>query len=1215
MHVSATERLVLLKIATDDEVPVDGIDEAIAREIDRNDDLFPQALWPILRRVFTPRGMPFFDFYITLKRINLGAPIGDTDLRREYVVAANRLAQVTSPQDHRPLSPEVVNLVAESRTDLGTLLGRLMAGRTEDPATWRRINDIYVPLLQAVTKDKGIYLSARQLGTEKWGLFRRMNQQQEKIERLRDDDPESYALVKQFRETRDRIDAQIVKKIESAGLLPRKDFLAGRPVMVGQNPVTGEESIYDTDGDVLDRDAFFEKRKQKAEADQQLFRMGNRTTLDKDQEIRFISDDRISELTGDVEWTALTDDKAKQGRLTRLFTTKWMPLFVSGPDGVQIESTRVITSGRFKGAYLNDMVNASGRLVEGTAYSYNPLTGRSGKVPQQSDPGQREPYVTVAETVTTRREDGHVVKRKTEKLFIKVPGTHPYKEIRKALKSLACNAPGVPRKGCIPSLIYQAVEGSNAASFTFEPKDFAAIRDAVQGMALSQAALDLIQNYYRDLSRADQATAEKNLTMYSAESLGGFKTHKKDPVTGEMKQVDLLVMQKKALAWLDANGNRGVCALDTGIGKTLTSIGMMQKLGRDGLAEADASYWKPDGTEVSTNGRYLFVCPPKLKGNFSKEVRGFISDPRVLLDKVDVISFREFGGSYKSKKVPTSIRSIPFWKNREWDPALYVAIFFDEAHVLSNTSSAASQAALMLFHPRKICLTASPMEDNPMQAYVLAAVSNNTPLFGQSTDADTNRTEMRRFKDRFCETVGGHIVGVKQEATTKRDLQTWVKRNIYYADKTQVVEPHASVPTLQASTTVVEMPQVVEDAYRSVSGQFAAVLGGLVTRYQFKGKAPAGGPSGRDPDIDKFFTMSFMPVIQLLNALSNYPGEALIDLAAMVRTGYMPLPGRNGDPRPIPKVILPVVEALRAKFSADQLMEMGARTGNPKLEAASDFIKRKLDRSQDSARTLIFSDDKRLCAMAARHMAQQIAGWHVLALGDEIRILEGSQEVPSVGFEITPEVLSKTVSDPDEQMRIMQESGGWSIITLPIRQHVYRRFPMLPAKDPDNTHYKADQWPQFAFREIITPNPQIKSCTLLGPAYSHGQNLQSFDTVIHLDRDTWDSEAMKQRTARAWRQGQTNPVDEVTIDATYGASDGGVPRDEFDKTLDEIRRLIQDVDADIFNQIIKDSQDLALGKEWLEVVQRGASHFNLDKKVMELMTSPFVGRSQPPGGA
>ena len=101
---------------------------------------------------------------------------------------------------------------------------------------------------------------------------------------------------------------------------------------------------------------------------------------------------------------------------------------------------------------------------------------------------------------------------------------------------------------------------------------------------------------------------------------------------------------------------------------------------------------------------------------------------------------------------------------------------------------------------------------------------------------------------------------------------------------------------------------------------------------------------------------------------------------------------------------------------------------------------------------------------------------------------------------------------------------------------------------------------------------------------------------------------MKQRTARAWRQGQNQPVDEVTIDATYQNS-----TDEFDKTLDEIRGYFQKMDSDIFTKVIQDSMDVDLGEDWKKMHHQMASTFRLDRKMVDLIASPYSGRSEPPG--
>jgi hypothetical protein len=191
----------------------------------------------------------------------------------------------------------------------------------------------------------------------------------------------------------------------------------------------------------------------------------------------------------------------------------------------------------------------------------------------------------------------------------------------------------------------------------------------------------------------------------------------------------------------------------------------------------------------------------------------------------------------------------------------------------------------------------------------------------------------------------------------------------------------------------------------------------------------------------------------------------------------------------------------------------------------------------------------------------------------------------------------------------MSETGGVSRHRLPFKEHPMRRFPELPA-GPGNTHYKKDQWIEFVLAEVLSPNKNIRTLTLFGPIYALGQNLQAFDTVIHLDRDSWSAEMMKQRTARAWRHGQDQPVDEITLDSTYKDKDS---LDEFDKTLDEIRGYFQEMGSEIFSRIIHEAMKLELGEEWGKIHHQLASGHLIDRKMLDLMASPYVGRSEPPG--
>lgn len=1188
---------------------------ALEKEWGSAEALLPPSVVQLLRRAFTPRGMPFFEFYVRLRRIRLGEPVSE-NLRMEYRRAADRIGMVKSPVDGQTLSPAAVNQIALAKPLMERVLGALQQpGHEDDQILWGRLNMAFVPLLVEVAKDKGVYLKpTRQTGRERWATFMKMSPRQEKVERLRDEDPESYALMQQMGQTLEIIDLGIEDRIRAEGKELKKGFLAGRPVLLGVDPATGEESVYDRDGEVLPKEDFFDKRRAQADAAARATRAPLRTETHP-KELRRLSDEELDDLVGDLQWDAITDDKAKQGRLTRIFPTKLKPVFISDPEtGLRIERQKVVVSGRYKGVFLDDLVNSEGRLVEGTAYAFDPKRGQTWRVPKKMDPSEREPYVTVAEIAEQRTFQGKRVTVTRKKLYLKIDGTRQSKVLREAIKQLACNV-GTQR-GCIPSVSYEPVEGSNAAGFYFDPKDFGVVMQSLQGMSLSKAALDEVKAYYTELARAEAATQQ--LDAYTPDALGSesdegdtfhFVQGKRDPHSGEWHPFRLLKKQQQAVAWLDANGNNGVCALDTGIGKTTTSIAMMLKVVRDGLAEPDATYERPDGVQVVTNGRFLFVCPTSLKGNLPKEIRNFISDPRPLLDKVDVVSYREFAGSSKSGKVPQSIKGIEFWKGRRWDPALYAAIFFDEAQEMKNPSSGSSQAALKLWHPRKVCLTASPMERNPMEAYVLAAITGNKPLFGRTPDAAANRQELKRFKERFCEIVGGRIVGVKSDPMVQRDLHTWVKRNVFYADKTEVDE--YKLPTPVVETRAVEMSPEVEGIYRDVASRFATILEGAARKFTERTR----GDAYADKEAERVFSAALRPVIKLLTDLSNRPAKALEDIAFAVEKGY--LPGHvtpDGTPKELPRSLKSIIQTWAAFRSPESLREMAASVGNPKVETMSRMLADKLERAQGS-RALVFADDRDLCLEAGMHLAKTVAGTHVVALDKEIRFFRAGAELTELSYSLDIDLLRKLVKDPEEQDRILSATGQRVTHPMPFVARAYRRFPMLPAAPKDNTHYKADNWQQFVLKEIVSPNPTVKTCTLLGKVYMYGHNLQAFNTVIHLDRNNWNSESMKQRTARAWRQGQDQVVEEITLDTTYSASDGGLPRAEHDKSLDQIREAFQRMDADIFDSIIKAAQGIELGAEWDAVAKKDATLWRLDRRVLELLASPFVSQSQPPGAS
>ena len=1211
------------------EVFTDMVDpKALAKALAKADKQIPPSIWMKIRKAFTVKGLSYFKFYIEMRRISLGGPV-PKGLKTLYKRAADRLAQVRSPYDGKGLSPAAVNAIALTRPNIYRTIARIERDQMT-PLYWGQFNATMVPLLVQVCRDKGVFVKpTRQTGRERWATFRKMSPKQERVEKLRDDDPESYELMKQLGQTMAEIDTNLEAKIMAEGKVLKKGFLAGRPVLLGVDPATGEEMVYDRDGAVVPKGDFFDKVRAKAEANSKLARIPTRTQV-KPQELRLLSDQDLENLVGDQEWDAITDDKAKQGKLTRLFPTKRVRKFINDASTgeTRVEEYKVVTDGRYKGVFLDDLINSEGRLIEGTVYSYDAKKGRESKVPKIIDPSEREPYVSVADVVTKRTFQGQKIQVKTKKLYLKIDGTRQNKVLRNALKALACNTG--KKSGCIPSVSYEAVKGSRAAGFYFDPKDFGIVMDSLQGMSLSAAAMTEVKSYYKELAVAEEAT--KNLDAYEPEALSsenddGEKfqfikgSYDRD---GEWRPFELREKQKEAIAWMDANGNSGVCALETGVGKTACGIGMMLKLVRDGLAEPDSTYTRPDGVNVQTNGRFLFVCPTSLRGNIKKELRGMLSDPKVMLDRVDVLSYRQFSGASKSGTVPKSLRAIPYWKDRigkggkkakpykskkAWDAALYAAVIFDEAQAMKNPSSGASQAALKLHHPRKICLTASPMERNPMEAYVLAAITNNTPLFGQGVEAKDNRNEMRRFKERFCEVVGGRIVGIKQDPLVQRDLHTWVKRNVFHADKTEVKEYHLPTPTLTA--TPVEMPEQVEELYRDVAGGFATVMEGAARKFRERKKTDTYG----DKQAEKIFSNALKPIIRLLTDMANRPAKALRDVAFAIEKGYLPdfvTPVQpdgtgGGEPRPLPKSFLAILKKWQESYTAEDLRGMAEQVGNPKIEAAKQTIVAKLERAVGS-RALLFSDDKAMCMETGLHLAKTVAGTHVVALNDRIHFFRGGAEMDRLVYPLDTALLERLVKDPEERKRIMSETGGVSTLNLPFRKKSYKRHPAIPGKAGVHQTYLADDWQQFVLKEIVNPDSTIATTTLLGKTYMYGHNLQSFNTVIHLDRNSWNSESMKQRTARAWRAGQEQVVDEVNLDFAYRGDDEGVPRDENDVTLDQIRKSFQEMDAAIFDRIIKDAQGIELGAEWESVGKRDASLWRLDDKVVEMMMSPMLGR-------
>lgn len=1726
------------------------------RKIQQVNKMIPQKVEVKLKRAFTVRGLDFFRFYQKLRMVYVGLYedreeifsewLEDEadDLYREFRRSLRRLMTIKSPYDGRSVSPLTVNKISDAMPEIRKVLRRVDAG-AHTKRHWRYLNDVLPPLYEEIARDKGVYIKAHPYGPVKWCILRPMTGKQEAVERLKDLDPESYHLVQTRNETLDAINEEIKATIEDSGYKVKEAFIRGRKVYMAVDPVTDEAMVYDRDGEVLTPEEYYDKLDAREEAKKDLARVESRINVELD-DLRRLPKSYMDNLKGQTEYVAMTDDGAKQGRLSRVLPTRMHYVNEYDPESGELvkRGYKVVSQGRYAGCYLDDLVNSQGRMIEGTVYKYQEMEGRSVKIPVVMDPSDREPYVT--KTTLREQRGGRTIEK--EKLHIKVSGAREFTEVRNALKEIASNIGRA--SGSIPSVIYASednlrmkveqlveaaeaagddkalrtaqsiledmevgmrvnprtwatakrkykarlkpyfkkykddIKGSREASFYFDPKDFAAVRDKVQGMSMSKSAMEMVQGYFNELTLADQATAEENLGYYDADEIGGFITGKYSRTNGEWRPFDLSVFQKKALAWLEANDNQGVVGLDTGMGKcvrfdtlvdtnrgliriedlnpgidtpdtwapvedwsvlvngealpvknfyyggerdtrkittrygfeiegslvhplltrtaagleewvktpelqagdylcvsrqqgvfpeqepslptvdrkgrsevnlpermspslarllayivaegwtnhdrfftvsqhkdknpevradlesliqaefgytagpeddirvssvdlcawlkemgingrtsrdkivppailrstqasmkqflrgmfdaegsvdangiefstaserlgreiqtmllkfgvvanrspkfvegfdhtywklliqgedarqfmdriglvsdrkiqaaqdtfmrkvsnpnadvvphmaplvgvlsqemrecfegsatefrvrygnslwgtinhvrfgrrnatyrflrellgvavevgcgdtqafnaieeivqkgyfydpidtiiesravvmdvevddpqhcfvgnglmnhnTLLAVASMQKLIRDGLAEPGTTYEDNEGETVTTNGRFLFVCPKSLRGNVPNSIRKYISDSTALRERLDVVSYREFSGGWGSGNVPRRLKKKDYWKQiiarrtakpkkRIWDMREYVAIFFDEAHNMSNPTWAASRAAQRLYHPRKILLTASPMEETPMQTYVLNAIASNKPLSYKASDhrgkskqekrrirdeIRRNQAERRRFKERYCEVLGGRIIGLKDDPDNpnlKQELHTWVKRNVFYADKTDDQNPKTRLKQLERETKTVEMDPVVEDCYRTITADFNNVMRALVSKLRDKGLMEDGSinPDARDPNIERLFGAKFKPVLSLLNGLSNYPADTFKEIHRMMVEGTTRT-GRNIDRR---TVLGRILTALEEAYTPEEMLERAEIVGNPKLDQAVDTVKDKLARAGEGAKTLLFSDDAHMCVLTCKEMSERVGGLHAVALKREVRIFRSGREVDVWRIPVPNAAKEKLLKTERAIRKFEMETDSVSTHTLPFRPKQYKAHPDLKADDKYNKFYLKSDWQIFALKEIVNNSPEFKTCTLLGKEYETGHNLQSFSQVVHLDRDTWNSESMKQRTARAWRQGNDKPVDEVTLDAVY-AEKPDQPSDALDRSLDELRRYYQKVEGALFDNIIKDAQGTVLGIEWDEMHHQAASYYRLDDEVLELMTSPYLNRSEVP---
>ena len=1103
----------------------------------------------------TPQAATFFQVADNILHIGLGAPV--VDLSQDFRRAAKYLAHGAIQALGDEVGSEIANAVTDCAMDNAVNLRRIGAGATG--TLFSKVGMSIAVVVEKLARALGIPAGYRVVTTDgvKWPQIRLLSKKDENLKSLQENNPEVYDEIQTHKDEAVQAQVHALKCITEAGLVPTTITVDGvSPIPAGEEYVTKEKIVFPPEGGAMPEREY--RRCQNAKKRSEIMLTGEfpkgfealRPEQLQYEGLRKVTDDDLANPEmfppgQKLVYRALTDDKSISKKVnTRIY-----------PTMLDKDGEAVIVDGRFKGFHLDDMVNKVGRLVEGAAYDVDasgcpvPFETRDWEGNLTDVSANKEPYVTV---------------NSKGQFLIKVPYMQggggkkdPFKIARDKLQLVSSKAGKKNDKGEMmgartKGTSIMEVADTQKTTYTFEAKDFATVRASVGGMVMSGEAAKKLKDYYAQMARQEDALKAESLKSYSLDRIGGFRTEMViDPETGEPYDPpkltkDLLGKQKEALSWIEAKGYSGLAALDTGVGKTLLTISTMQKMTRDGAA--------------GEGSRFLYVCPKKLKGNFPRELKAWMTEEAAqgLLSRVDVMSYEEFvgrrnGGSRVKKvldpvsgkvvtekapvlddkgrpvldakglpKMVSVTEKVPADTTFGMDPP-YAAVFFDEAQALvKNENSNVSRAAQTLNHRRKVLLTASPMEDDPDELYVGVAITNNVVVAsGGKGKLTQERKDLIAFRKRFCVRVAGRTVGIKSDTekdpTARQDFMAWAKNGMYFADKMDVTEEALKLQKPLRQPVSLTMDPAVEAEYRVASKGVAKVLRALVGVYRDNAKpTPAMLPKVQA------FQKALSGYMSTLNALANYPDEVI-------------------DP-----------ETNQPRFPG---------AVSPKVVASTMLVQ---DKMASGKRTLLFTDDPKFAVKTAVQMTQATPTTRVaVALSDRVVVYQDG-----------------VIKNPKENT---------------FTQRIYTTVDA----NGDKVQVPKDQWATHVLREIIGADPSIVALVLT-KTYALGQNLQMFSTVVHLDRDSFSNEMMKQRTARAWRTGQKGVVEEYTMDAVYDSTNQTT-----DPTVDEVRKYIQESQEGVFNSIVHDSRQAIIGQEWREMGDVSSSLVDVNRKLLELSLAPY----------
>lgn len=773
----------------------------------------------------------------------------------------------------------------------------------------------------------------------------------------------------------------------------------------------------------------------------------------------------------------VSDSDGNTKGIRRIVTVK--KAFIEGTD----EPKDVITSGKYKGFLLEDIININGRLLEGSysvkingkTYERDLIEDGELKFAVKDLEGQistrlLEPYITLS-------EDG-------ERLCIGIPSGNINKLDRDAMLKLSQSIATIEAKTQFPlserllntpvseltkeekKIRRQHLKANSLNPFYyFRAEDYEIVRDTLGSVALSKRASDYLDSYFDKLTKRERSLNEENLKNYTALAVGGFVSEFKG------KPFNLNNKQVEAMAWLDANDFSGVMALDTGVGKTLLSVGAIRKA---------------MATETGEKRRFLFVSPSRLNGNIEKEILLFIKekDKKETLSRLDEMDYQKFTKLFEEK-------GTAYFKKE------YYACFFDEVNeILSKTKFFNSLSGLK--HPRKILLTASSIEKDPVDLYKFVSVSQ-----GVEYDKKGENAWAKRYA---CE-VGGRRIGINPDPLIQQEFYKWVKANAYFAFKEDVNFKDIGQPVLckpETKSISLKMNSAVAKEYRKLARELTKELDGMLKKYRDQVEDPSAFEYTEE-------VVRRGKKKEVIKTLKDYA-----------------------------KTTLPSTFKKLLTLTTDPEQILGEKAGkNPKLRESSRILK-----ADPNDRVVFFCSNNKMAKKACENNAKtRPSTIHGLLTPTSVTFIQASNKTKT-GFKTLAKITKKTDF----------ESAKW----LKKQEKIMR----LGSEEEDAS------WAIKASQKFIKENEYVSTivCT---DAYAKGFNFQTFQKVVHLDRGKgFDSELLKQRTARVYRTGQKGVVDEIYLDSSLTGEDTIQDLEVGEVSVQEMQRLLNCRDQKFFMDII-----------------------------------------------